>query len=94
VVRLGKFMAVRPRDPSFRHVRRIYIEQGVLTDDDTHPWEFTFPQHILEYRNETEWESLTPSARQMDKQEGWRRVAPHELLDVLELAGVIHCREN
>jgi hypothetical protein len=63
-------------------------------DDDTQPWEFTFPQRVLEYRNETEWESLAPSTRQLDKQEGWRRVAPHELLDVLESAGVIHCRES
>src|SRR5208282_3214335 len=22
-------------------------------DDDSHPWEFTVPQHVLEYRNET-----------------------------------------
>jgi hypothetical protein len=61
-------------------------------DDDEHPWEFTFPQHVLECRNETEWDHASPAVRQMDSHEGWQRVSPDELVAVLENAGVINCR--
>lgn len=61
-------------------------------DDDEHPWEFTFPPHVLEYRNETVWDNTTPHVRQTIKNDGWRRVQPDELIKVLEEAGVISCR--
>jgi len=63
-----------------------------VIDDDEHPWELTFPQHVLEYRNETIWDNTSPVVRQQDKQEGWRRVTPEELVNILENAGVISCR--
>ena len=32
-------------------------------DDDEQPWEMTFPKHVLEYRNETEWEKSSQAER-------------------------------
>jgi hypothetical protein len=58
-------------------------------DDDSYLWDMTFPKHLLEYRNETEWENLDPSVRQTTMDEGWQRVRPDELLAVLVGAGVI-----
>lgn len=58
-------------------------------DTDSQPWEFTFPQHVLEYRNESDWDDADPVVKQIDEHEGWRRVSPDELVIVLENAGVI-----
>jgi hypothetical protein len=58
-------------------------------DDDSNLWEMTFPKHLLEYRNETEWEKSDPAERQTIKNEGWLRVTPNQLVAVLVSAGVI-----
>src|ERR1039457_3323067 len=60
-------------------------------DDDTGLWERTIPNHVLEIRNETEWEQLDPSVRQLDKNEGWLRVTPDEMVEKLIEAGVLRC---
>jgi hypothetical protein len=57
-------------------------------DDDSKLWEMTFPKHVLEYRNETEWENSDPTERRI-KNEGWIRVTPDELIAVLVSAGVM-----
>jgi hypothetical protein len=38
-------------------------------DDDEQLWEMSFPKHVLEYRNESEWQSLDPIVRQTIKDE-------------------------
>ena len=46
-------------------------------DDDSHPWEFTFPPHVLEYRNETDWDIASPAVRQTTRKtvgDGSRRM--------------------
>jgi hypothetical protein len=60
-------------------------------DDESGLWERTIPRHVLEIRNETEWEQLDPSVRQRDKNEGWQRVTPDELVENLIEAGVLRC---
>jgi hypothetical protein len=60
-------------------------------DDESGLWERTIPPHVLEIRNETEWDKLDPSARQLVKNEGWQRVTPDELVEKLIEAGVIGC---
>ena len=51
--------------------------------------EMNFPRHVLEYRNETEWEKCDPAERQTIRNEGWQRVTPDELVRALVSAGVI-----
>src|ERR1017187_2385219 len=58
-------------------------------DDDQQLREMNFPKHVLEYRNETEWEKSDPITRGTIKNEGWKRVAPDELVRALVSAGVI-----
>ena|ERR1700733_11593029 len=58
-------------------------------DDDSYLWESTFPKHVLEYRNETEWKSADLVARRRAKNEGWCKVTPDELIGVLVQAGAI-----
>jgi hypothetical protein len=58
-------------------------------DDDEQLREMNFPRHVLEYRNETEWEKSDPAERQTIRNEGWQRVTPDELVGVLMSAGVI-----
>ena len=58
-------------------------------DDDSHLWEMTLPKHVLEYRNETEWESANTITRRMSKDDGWHRVTPDELVAVLICAGIV-----
>jgi hypothetical protein len=60
-----------------------------MLDDDSALWERTIPHHVLEIRNETEWEHLDPEVRQSDEKMGWRRVTPDELIAVLISEGVI-----
>lgn len=74
-----------------RHIA-VWIEgSGRFTiDDDSNLWELTVPKHRLEYRDERTWEKLDPLVRHMDKDEGWRRVTPDELVAVLIKAGLIH----
>ena len=43
-------------------------------DDDQQLWEMTFPKHVLEYRNETEWEKSSQAQRRTIRNEGWQRV--------------------
>jgi hypothetical protein len=66
-----------------RHVD-VYVDGiGRFTiDDDDQPWEEKFSDSVLEYRNDTENENA-------GENEGWRRVTPSELLQVLVNAGVI-----
>jgi hypothetical protein len=73
-----------------RHVA-VWIEGiGRFTiDDDSNLWEMTFPKHVLEYRNETEWENADSTVHQMSHPEGWQRVTPDELIEVLISAGTI-----
>ena len=73
-----------------RHVA-VWIEGiGRFTiDDDSNLWEMTFPKHVLECRNETEWEKADPTERQMSQTEGWQRVTPDELVEVLICAGIV-----
>jgi hypothetical protein len=49
----------------------------------------TFPKHILEYRNETEWENANSSVRAASQTEGWQRVTPDELVEIFVSAGVV-----
>ena len=63
-----------------------------MLDDETGLWDRTIPPHVLEIRNETEWEQLDAGQRQTDKNEGWRRVTPDEMVEKLIEAGVIRCR--
>jgi hypothetical protein len=58
-------------------------------DDDEQLWEMTFPKHLLEYRNETEWEKSDPPTRRTSGNEGWQRATPDELVAALVNAGVI-----
>jgi hypothetical protein len=60
-----------------------------LLDNDDQLWEMTFPKHLLEYRNETEWEKSDLAERRTIDNEGWQRVTPDELVWVLVSAGVI-----
>ena len=59
-------------------------------DDDEQLREMNFPRHILEYRNETQWERSSHVERQTISNEGWHRVTPDELVKVLVSAGVIN----
>jgi hypothetical protein len=59
-------------------------------DDDSGLWDMTFPKHVLEYRNETEWEKADFTVRCTIKDEGWQRVTPDELVEVLICAGIIN----
>lgn len=59
-------------------------------DDDSNLWEMTFPKHVLEYRNETEWENADSTVREISQTDGWQRVTPDELVEVLVLAGVVN----
>ena len=58
-------------------------------DDDSNLWELTSPKHVLEYRNETEWENADPGQRHTIKDEGWQRVTPDELVAVLAHSSII-----
>jgi hypothetical protein len=58
-------------------------------DDGGHLWEMNFPKHVLEYRNETEWEKSSQAERRMIGNEGWQRGTPDELVEALVSAGVI-----
>jgi hypothetical protein len=58
-------------------------------DDDEQLREMNFPRHVLEYRNETEWEKSSLAERRTIKNEGWQRVTPDELVGALVSAGVI-----
>ena len=58
-------------------------------DDDEQLREMTFPRHVLEYRNETEWEKSGEAERRMIGNEGWQRVTPDELVRTLMSAGVV-----
>ena len=60
-------------------------------DDESGLWEMTVPHHVLEIRNETEWEQLDPSLRQRDKNEGWQRVTPEGFVETLIAEGVLRC---
>lgn len=60
-------------------------------DDETGLWKRTIPPHVLEIRNETDWEQLDAVQRQRDKNDGWQRVTPDELVEKLIEAGVIRC---
>ena len=60
-------------------------------DDETGLWERTIPHHVLEIRNETEWQQIDAVQRQGDKNEGWQRVMPDELVEKLIEAGVLRC---
>ncbi|MFZ1916561.1 MAG: hypothetical protein WAU58_03235 [Terriglobales bacterium] len=60
-------------------------------DDESGLWERTIPHHVLEIRNEAEWEQLDPTVRQKDKNEGWQRVTPNELVEKLIETGVLRC---
>ena len=60
-----------------------------VIDNEMNLWDITFPQHVLEYRNETEWEQLN-AERQASTDQGWVRVTPRDLVTVLEQAGVIN----
>jgi hypothetical protein len=46
---------------------------------------------VLEIRNEAEWEQLDSAQRQQDKNEGWQRVTPNELVEKLIETGVLRC---
>jgi hypothetical protein len=59
-------------------------------DDDSNLWELTNPKHVLEYRNETEWENADSSIRAASQTEGWQSVTPDELVEVLICAGIIN----
>ena len=76
-----------------RHIG-VWIEGiGRFTiDDDSNLWADTFPNCVLEYRNETEREKGDPFERQMGDNQGWQQVTPDELMAVLQCAGVIDCR--
>ena len=50
-------------------------------------WDITFPQHVLEYRNKTEWEQLN-AERQASTDQGWVRVTPRDLT-IAEILGLI-----
>jgi hypothetical protein len=39
-----------------------------------------FPKHVLEYRNEAEWEKSSQAERRTIRNEGWQRVTPDELV--------------
>ena len=58
-------------------------------NDGEQPWEMTFPKHVLEFRNETEWEKSGQAERRTIRNEGWQRVTPDELVRALVSAGVI-----
>ncbi len=58
-------------------------------DDETGLWERTLPPHILEIRNETEWGQLDASVRQRNKNDGWRRVTPVQLVEAIIEAGAL-----
>jgi hypothetical protein len=58
-------------------------------DDGAQLWEMTFPKHVLEYRNETEWKKSSQAERRATKDQGWQRVTPDELEEALVSAGVI-----
>jgi len=60
-------------------------------DDETGLWERTIPHHVLEIRNETDWERLDPTMRGLDKNDGWQRVTPNELVEKLIETGVLVC---
>jgi hypothetical protein len=60
-------------------------------DDESGLWERTVPHHVLEIRNEEEWEQLDPVVRQKDEHEGWQRVTPNELVEKLIESGVLRC---
>lgn len=60
-----------------------------LLDDDDSLWERTNPAHVLEYRNETERKCLSSVERQSMQNDGWRRVSPDQLVQILITAGVI-----
>jgi hypothetical protein len=58
-------------------------------DDDEQLREMNFPKHVLEYRNETEWEKCDQAECRTIRNEGWLRVTPDELVTALVSAGVI-----
>ena len=60
-----------------------------LLDDDDYLWERTYPAHLLEYRNETVWESLSCQQRLEIENDGWRKASPDELVQILIAQGVI-----
>jgi hypothetical protein len=60
-----------------------------LLDDDDSLWARTNPAHVLEYRNETDWQRLSPQERHTDKNDGWRKASPDELVQILINVGVI-----
>jgi len=60
-------------------------------DDDVGLWEMIHPKHILEYRDETVWKRMDPTERQISESQGWKRVTPDELVQVLIKAGVVSC---
>jgi hypothetical protein len=61
----------------------------LLLDDDDLLWERTHPPHVLEYRNETAWQGLSPQERQSMQNDGWRKASPDELVQILIAQGVI-----
>jgi hypothetical protein len=58
-------------------------------DDDDQLWEMSFPKHVLEFRNEAEWEKFSQTERRTIWNEGGERVTPDELVRALVSAGVI-----
>jgi len=58
-------------------------------DDNSHLWDDSLPQFILEYRDETSWALLPVAERRSSMDKGWKRVTPQELVAILQSAGVI-----
>ena len=60
-------------------------------DDNSKLWDDSLPHFILEYRDETAWALRPVAERRSSVDKGWKRVTPHELVAILELAGAIKC---
>ena len=61
----------------------------ITLDDNSNLWDPALPQFILEFRDETSWALLPQAERWASVDKGWQRVTPHELVEILESAGVI-----
>ncbi len=62
-------------------------------DDNADLADKHLPQFVLEYRCETEWNSVDPILRRSDPKHGWHRVSPRKLMTVLQKAGLIDVPE-
>jgi len=58
-------------------------------DDNSHLPDKDLPRFILELRNETDWRRTDTLHRRLSRDKGWKTVTPHELIEVLAVAGVI-----